>query len=203
MHWDPAKQFYFILFASTTPRERTDDDASNNDGKIGSRYDNRVFITRTHDFRTFTEPQVFFPCDFASIDAVTRLDETGKRWAMNIKCSRNRDLSRMPGRNHWVTFTGLDLDRPDFTPLHGPIAGKHVTMYSNAEPRKSMAEGPSLVKYGERWTLIWDEPAGDGLQLATSDDLIKWTHRKDATLRRKEFHGTLFYAPRSAIGWLK
>ena len=132
-----------------------------------------------------------------------RLDEPNKRWAMIIKCSRNWDLPKMPGRNLWVTFTGLDLDRPDFTPLHGPIAGNHGAMYSDAEPKKSMAEGPSLVRYHDRWTLIWDEPAGDGLQLATSDDLLKWTHRKDATLPRKEFHGTLFYAPKSAVGWLR
>ena len=203
LHWDPAKQEYFVLFSSTTKRERTDADASNNDGKVGSRYDNRVYVIRTKDFVTWSEPKVFYPCDFASIDAVMRLDEKNNRWAMIIKCSRNWDLPKMPGRNLWVTFTGLDLEHPNFTPLHGPIAGNHGAMYSDAEPRKSMAEGPSLIKYQDRWILIWDEPAGDGLQLATSDDLLQWTHRKDAQLPRNEFHGTLFYAPKSAVGWLK
>jgi len=199
LHWDPAKQDYFILFASTTRRERTNDNASNNDGKVGSKYDNRVFITRTKDFAAFSEPKVFYPCDFASIDAVMRLDEANQRWAMIIKCSRNWDLPKMPGRNLWVTFTGMDLDRPDFTPLHGPIAGNHGAMVSDATPKKSMAEGPSLIKYRDHWTLIWDEPAGDGLQLATSPDLLKWTHRKDATLPRHEFHGTLFFAPKAPL----
>jgi len=203
LHWDPAKQDYFILFASTTKRERTNGNASNNDGKVGSRHDNRVYVTRTKDFLTWSEPKVFYPCDFASIDAVMRLDEKNNRWAMIIKCSRNWDLPKMPGRNLWVTFTGLDLDRPDFTPLHGPIAGNHGAMFSDAEPKKSMAEGPSLIRYQDRWLLIWDEPAGDGLQLATSEDLLKWTHRKDAELPRKEFHGTLFYAPKSAVGYVK
>lgn len=203
LHWDPAKQDYFILFSSTTQGERSNDNASNNDGKVGSKYDNRVYITRTKDFQTYSEPKVFYPCDFASIDAVMRLDEPNNRWAMIIKCSRNWDLPKMPGRNLWVTFTGLDLDHPNFTPLHGPIAGNHSPMYSNAEPKKSMAEGPSLIKYQDHWLLVWDEPAGDGLQLATSDDLLKWTHHKEATLPREVFHGTLFYAPKSAVGWLK
>lgn len=203
LHWDPAKQDYFILFSSTTQRERSNDNASNNDGKVGSKYDNRVYITRTKDFQTYSEPKVFYPCDFASIDAVMRLDEPNNRWAMIIKCSRNWNLPKMPGRNLWVTFTGLDLDHPDFTPLQGPIAGNHSPMYSNADPKKSMAEGPSLIKYHDHWLLVWDEPAGDGLQLATSDDLLKWTHHKEATLPREVFHGTLFYAPKSAVGWLK
>jgi len=29
--------------------------------------------------------------------------------------------------------------------------------------------------------------------------LLKWTHRKDATLTRHEFHGTLFFAPKSPL----
>ncbi len=203
LHWDPAKQDFFILFSSTTPRERNNANASNNDGKVGSRYDNRVYITRTKDFLSFGEPRVFYPCDFASIDAVMRLDERNQRWVMVIKCSRNWDLPVMPGRNLWIAFAGLDLDRPGFTPLVGPVVGNHSPMYSNADPKRSMAEGPSLLRYHDQWLLVWDEPAGDGLQLATSDDLLKWTHRKDAVLPRKEFHGTLFYAPKASVGWLK
>ena len=69
IHWDPLKQDYFILFASTTPRERNDDDDSNNNGQRGSQYDNRMFITRTKDFRTFTGAKLFFDRGFALIDA--------------------------------------------------------------------------------------------------------------------------------------
>jgi len=203
LHWDPAKQDFFILFSSTIRRERDNDNGSNNDGKPGSQFDNRVFITRTKDFETFSDAKLFYPCDFASIDAVMRLDEANKRWAMIIKCSRNYNLPKMPGRNLWVTFTGLDTDKPEFTPLQGPIAGNRSPMLSNTNPGKSMAEGPSLIRYKDHWILVWDEPAGDGLQLATSEDLIKWTHRKDAKLPPKELHGTLFYAPKSAVGWLK
>ena len=202
IHWDPLKQDYFILFASTTPRERNDDDDSNNNGKRGSQYDNRIFITRTKDFRAFTPAQKFFDRGFASIDAVMRRDEANQRWVMVIKCSRDETLKTMPGRNLWLTFTGLDLDHADFSPLEGPIAGNHSPMFSNPEPRKSMAEGPALLHWQGCWLLAWDEPAGGGMQLATSADLKAWTHLKQARFPPHAQHGTLFLAPKSAVGWL-
>jgi hypothetical protein len=202
IHWDPLKQDYFILFASTTPRERNDDDASNNNGKAGSQYDNRMYITRTRDFVTFSDAKLFFDQGFASIDAVMRLDDAKQRWAMVIKCSRDETLEWMPGRNLWITFTGMDLDRPSFSSLQGPLAGNHSRMFSNPEPRKSMAEGPSLLRYGGRWLLLWDEPAGGGFQLATSPGLETWTHERTTRFPPRAYHGTLFMAPRSAVGWL-
>lgn len=203
IHWDPLQQDYFILFASTTPRERNDDDASNNNGKRGSQYDNRVFITRTKDFRTWSDATLFFDRGFASIDAVMRRDEANQRWVMVFKCSRDETLKTMSGRNLWLTFTGLDLGHPSFSALEGPIAGNHSSMISNPEPRKSMAEGPSLLHHQGRWLLAWDEPAGGGMQLATSPDLKAWMHLKQATFPPHAQHGTLFQAPRQVVGWLK
>jgi beta-xylosidase len=202
IHFDPLKQDYCILFASTTPRERNDDDDSNNNGQRGSQYDNRVFITRTKDFQTWSAAKVFFDRDFASIDAVMRRDEANQRWVMVIKCSRDETLAKMPGRNLWLAFTGLDLDKLDFSPLVGPIAGNHSPMFSDPAPRKSMAEGPSLLWVDNRWLMAWDEPAGGGVQLVTSPDLKTWTHLKSAKFPHPAQHGTLFLAPRNVVGWL-
>lgn len=202
IHWDPAKQDFFILFASTTPRERNDADNSNNDGKSGSQYDNRMYITRTKDFRSYSPAKLFFDRDFASIDAVMRIDEAKQRWVMVLKCSRNVNLKTMPGRNLWLAFTaGMDTDKPEFGPLIGPIAGNHSKMFSNPEPQKSMAEGQTLLRYKDHWLLGWDEPAGAGIQLASSPDLQEWTHLRQAKFPAKGLHGTLFLAPRSVIGW--
>jgi hypothetical protein len=203
LHWDPLKQDYFILFSSTTPRERNDDDDSNNNGKRGSPYDNRVYITRTKDFQNWTGAKVFFDRGFASIDAVMRRDEANQRWVMVIKCSRDENLKSMPGRNLWITFTCLDLDKLDFSPLEGPIAGNHSPMFSDPAPRKAMAEGPTLLRLDDRWLLAWDEPAGGRVELATSPDLKTWTHLKSAKFPPLAQHGTLFLAPRKAVGWLR
>jgi len=53
-----------------------------------------------------------------------------------------------------------------------------------------------------RWLLVWNEPAGDGLQLATTRDLATWTHNPNATFPRAADHGSLFLAPRGRVGWL-
>jgi len=204
IHFDPAKNDFFILFSSTTPREKNDSDASNNNGKIGSKYDNRVFITRTSDFKKFSPGKLFYDCNFASIDAVMKPDPSQNNWVMIIKCSRDESLETMPGRNLWITRTkGMDTDKPDFSPLVGPIAGNHSPMFSNPEPRRSMAEGPSLLRTNDLWWFAWDEPAGAHLQLATSPDLVHWDHQKSTTFPPRAQHGTLFLAPKSAVGWLK
>ena len=64
VHWEPLKHDYFILFASTTPRERNDEDDSNNNGKRGSQYDNRVHITRTKDFQMWSAAKVLGTANF-------------------------------------------------------------------------------------------------------------------------------------------
>ena len=203
IHHDPVKNDFFILFASTTPRERMDDDASNNNGRSGFKYDNRVYITRTKDFRSFSPAKLYFDRDFASIDAVMKPDPSQKNWVMIIKCSRDESLKTMPGRNLWITrSSGMDTEKPDFSPLVGPIAGNHSPMFTDPSPRKSMAEGPSLLLHKQLWWFVWDEPAGAHLQLATSPDLKEWTHRKGAKFPPRAQHGTLFVAPSSVVHWL-
>jgi hypothetical protein len=203
IHHDPLKNDFFILFASTTPREKNDDDASNNNGKTGSQYDNRVFITRTKDFKTFSDAKLFFDRGFASIDAVMKPDPVGKNWVMIIKCSRDESLETMPGRNLLITrSSSMDTDHPDFAPLTGPIAGNQSPMFTAPSPRKAMAEGPSLLFHRNLWWLVWDEPAGGHLQLATSPDLGIWIHHKGARFPSRSQHGTLFLAPTSAVAWI-
>lgn len=203
IHYDPVKNDFFILFASTTPREKNDDDASNNDGIPASQYDNRVFITRTGDFKTYSDARLYFDRGFASIDAVMKPDPVEKNWVMIIKCSRDESLKTMPGRNLWITRSaGMNTEQPDFKPLLGPIAGNHSPMFVDPNPRKSMAEGPSLLKHNKLWWFVWDEPAGGHLQLATSQDLQSWTHRKGTRFPPRSQHGTLFLAARASVFWM-
>lgn len=199
IHWDPYKRDYFIIYSSTTPRERTDGDNSDNSGKNQSPYDNRMYITRTKDGESFTDGKLFFDQGFSTIDGVMRLDEKNSRWAFIVKVSRNPDLKVRPGRNLCLTFTGLDLDKPQFLPVSEPIAGTHSPMFSNPDPHKSMAEGQCLLLYNKKWWLYWDEPAGDGMQMATSNDLKTWTYIKDKSFPSKAQHGTIIVVPCKAV----
>ena len=93
-------------------------------------------------------------------------------------------------------------DRPaTIVRLSDPIAGDNALAFTDA--KHPMAEGPSLIRYQGRWWLYWDEPAGSGINRATSSDLKTWTHRVDLAMPPGIHHGTVFYAPRSAIGWLR
>lgn len=201
IHWDPFKLDFFVLFSSTTPRERNDGDNSDNKGNNTSPYDNRIYITRTADGGRFSNAALFFDQGFSCIDAVMQVDSPGERWVMVVKCSRDPGVKPMPGRNLRLTFTGPDLDRPDFTPVSEPIAGTHSRMFSHPDAIKSMAEGQSLIRYRNQWWLYWDEPAGHGMQLATSPDLVNWTHQRKLLFPAGAKHGTAFLAPRAAVGW--
>jgi hypothetical protein len=131
-------------------------------------------------------------------------DLSQKNWIMIIKCSRDESLNSMPGRNLWITRTsGPDTEQADFSPLIGPIAGNHSPMFTIPSPRKSMAEGPSLLHHKNIWWLVWDEPAGGHLQLATSTDLKAWTHHKGTKFPPRAQHGTLFLAPKTSAKWIE
>jgi hypothetical protein len=199
IHWDPFKKDFFIIYSSTILRERTDGDSSDNSGKNVSQYDNRMFITRTKDGKIFTDGKLFFDQGFSTIDGVMRLDEKSKRWAFVIKNSRNPDLTERPGRNLCITFIGLDTNNPQFEPVSAPIAGTHSPMFSNSDRTKSMAEGPCLLRYNYKWWLYWDEPAGDGMQVAVSDDLKTWNFINEKSFPKKAQHGTIIVVPAKVV----
>ena len=69
---------------------------------------------------------------------------------------------------------------------------------------ESMCEGPSLLKTKEGWDLYWDSPLIKTYAMASSTDLINWTdHTAELQLPEHPRHGTVFRAPRSAVGWLQ
>ncbi len=207
IHWNPFEKEYFVIFSATTPREMNDGDGSDNSGRNQTQYDNRMFITFTKDGKQFSDRQLFFDQGFSTIDGVLRWDEKSNRWAMIVKNSRNADLKNKPGRNLCLTFVSKNLKKPTFTPVSAPIAGTHSPLYSHPGLNESMAEGQCLLHHKGKWWLYWDEPAGNGMQLAVSDDLTVWKHIKEATFpkhegdprRFKAHHGTIIVVPEEAI----
>jgi hypothetical protein len=66
-----------------------------------------------------------------------------------------------------------------------------------------MAEGPSLLKWRGQWFLYWDAFANKHYSLASSGDLKTWTDRTaELQMPPHPRHGTVFRAPRAAVGWL-
>ena len=114
---------------------------------------------------------------------------------MVIKCSRDESLKTMPGRNLWMTSTaGWIRIMPDF--YHS--SDRRRQPFAHVQPPRTRAnrwpKAPACCSPG-RWRFAWDEPAGSGLQLATSTDLKTWKHEKNAKFPPRAQHGTLFLAP--------
>jgi predicted GH43/DUF377 family glycosyl hydrolase len=192
IHWDSAQKNFAVLFSSTTDRESRDGDGSNNNGKDGN--DHRIYITRTVGGKTFSPAKPFFDQGFSVIDAQMAPD--GGRWVMAVKHEQEIPLG---GKNLRLTFAPLDLSKP-WSPVSAPVFGPG----SPIRPQEKV-EGACLVKWRGQWHLYTDAFANHHYSMAISPDLKTWTdHTGDLVLPpNNPRHGTIFRAPRSAVGFLK
>lgn len=192
IHWDPAQKNYAILFSSTTERESGDGDGSNNNGKDGN--DHRIYITRTTDGKTFSPAKLFFDQGFSVIDA--QMAPAGERWVMAVKHEQEIPLG---GKNLRLTFAPLDLSKP-WSPVSAPVFGPG----SPIRPHEKV-EGACLLKWNGLWHLYTDAFASRHYSMATSPDLKAWTDRTGDLVMPPDNprHGTVFRAPRSAVGFFK
>ncbi len=195
--WDPLQRNYLILWSSRL-------------GQPG----NRIFMTRTADGKTFTGAQPFLDRTFGCIDAYLLREEEAGRWVMVYK---NEDAEAKGGKNLRVATAPLDFSAPWVDRVDRPIIGP-----GSAVAADTMTEGPTLLKRKGEYVLYWDSPLrglnpkalpkdvaalkvpGDSYGMATSTDLVTWRDRTaELSLPRNVRHGTVFPAPRAAVGWFK
>lgn len=194
--WDPAKRDFMILWSSDLQ------------GK-----GNRIQMTRTADGKTFAPRQEFLDRPFGCIDAFPFREEDANRWVMIYK---NEEAEEKGGKNLRVATAPLDFSKPWIDLVDKPIIGP-----GSAVAADTMTEGPTLLKMGKEYFLYWDSPLrggkkavsqkeaaklspGDSFGMASSTDLVTWTdHTAKLRLPSNVRHGTVFRAPRAAVGWLK
>lgn len=188
IHWDPLRCDYLILWSSTTPREKKNANASNDNGAKGGN-DHRIYACRTADGKTFTPAQLFFDQGFSVIDAFMARDDG---WIMVVKHEQGLE------KNLRLIFA-----KPDLTGGWSAVGAPVVGPKSSIRPHEK-AEGPSLLKTGDRWLLYWDAFANGHYGVAESRDLKAWTDLTDKLhVPKGTRHGTVFQAPRSAVGHLR
>jgi hypothetical protein len=182
--WDPGQKNFMIVFSSV----------------VDSARGQQMFVTRTADGKTFTPAKLYLDQKFGCIDGMTVLDETaaGKRWVVIYK---NEEKTENGGKNLHIATAPADFSLP-WTLEPAPIVGPG----SSVRPQE-MAEGPSLLQWKGSWYLYWDAFHNNHYSMASSPDLKTWTDRT-AKLRLPKYpnnprHGTVFRAPRAAVGWLK
>jgi hypothetical protein len=200
IHWDPIQKNYLIIWSTTTPREGTDGDGSSDRGGDDAKHDHRTYACRTVDGKTFTEARLFFDQGFSVIDAFLALDDRGTvtaaddQWVMVVK--HEQEVAR-GGKNLRLTTAPADFSRP-WAPIGQPVFGPG----SPIRP-KEMVEGASLLRWQGQWFLYTDAFANGHYSMASSPDLKNWTDRTtELRVPAKARHGTIFTAPRAAVGWL-
>lgn len=200
IQFDPVQKDFFIVFSSTTPRERRDEDRSS-DGRGRPSSDHRPYIIRTKDFQMFTEPKVLFDQNINVIDPQMVFDDrdtedtTDDRWVMVIKQENN---PRRGGKNLRLVYA--DAEMKCFSALSDPIAGPGSKTGSD-EWRTQWAEGPSIVKHGKEWLLYWDAYGNHHYTAGVSMNLTDWEDlfaAKQLQMPRGARHGTVFIAPAGA-----
>lgn len=195
IHYDPVQEDYFVVFSSTTP-ERLRDGAEGKDADEGN---HRMYVTRTEDFESFSEANVFYNPGFSSIDGQLVYDEYGSpdirddRWIMIFKYER---MPEHGGKNLRLVYR--DPRSGEFTDYSAPIVGPGSGL------NEHWAEGPTLLRSpDDEWNLYWDAYSTGYYGLARSSDLNTW---EDETEKLEigvddPRHGTFFRAPAAAVGW--
>ena len=212
VHWDPVQKNYAIIWSSATAA--VESDGGHNSGglekdparkvKPDPRH-HRTFISRTADFQSFTDAQVFFSPGVSEIDAMMAFDDRGTadpaddRWVLVCK---DEQMAELGGKNIRVTTAPADLTKPFPPKFHSPTDPNKPWSEPVAGPGSSVqanqwVEGPTLLKVGDEWRLYFDRfrMRTNRFGLATSKDLIHWTDRtSDLTVPPQAMHGTIFRA---------
>jgi hypothetical protein len=128
--WDEARREW-VVFWSTTITGRFPE----TDPQVENGYNHRLYAMTTKDWRTFSEPRLWFDPGFNAIDATLVRD--GGRWVMVFKDERREPVQK----NLRLAFA----DSP-----HGPWRDV-------SEPfTRSWVEGPSVIRLGSEWWIYFD-----------------------------------------------
>jgi len=217
VHWDWKQKNYAILWSSATAG--AEGDGGHNSGGLEKDPNRKVkpdlrhhrtFISRTTDFKSFTDAKVFFSPGLSEIDACMAYDGGRKadpiydRWVMAIKDEQMQELG---GKNIRLTAAMADLTNPfppkfrSLTDPNKPWTDPVVGPGSSVQPNQ-WVEGATLLRVGSEWWLYFDRyrMRTNRFGLATSKDLVQWTDRTDEVKMPPDaHHGTIFRAPRAVV----
>jgi hypothetical protein len=144
IYWDAPKNAWEIIWSSTVGGTSSD--------KV---LDNRIYSSLTKDFRTFTQPHVFFDPGYNVIDA-TILQTIGKFYLV-FKDERPEPLKKF-------------MKIAEGPAVEGPWTniGQEFT--------ESWSEGPSAMQVGDEYIVYYDHYRDPkGYRAVASKDLQHWT----------------------------
>jgi len=143
--WD-AQQQTWVLFWSSSRTDVADG--------------NRIWASRTKDFKSFTTPAIFFDPGYEVIDA-TMFHGSGKEYLVF------KDQTRDPLRYQVRYSTGPTVEGP-WSDIHAPVT-------------ESWSEGPSALQIGDEFVIFYDHYRAPGARYegVQSRDWIHWENIDD------------------------
>lgn len=131
--WDPKTRTWTVFWATTIPGRfpNTEDSGDN-------AYNHRIYAVATPDFKTFTEPRLYFDPGFNAIDSTVVRD--GRRWIMIFKDERKTPLQKRLR----LAFAGSPAG--PWTDVTKPFS-------------RDWVEGPSALRIGKEWWIYFDHYA--------------------------------------------
>jgi hypothetical protein len=168
--WDPARSEWIIFWATTIPGRFP---ATDRDGDNG--YNHRIYATRTKDWKSFTQSELFFDPGYSVIDSTIVRD--GNRWIMIFKDERKTPLQKR------LRLAFATSPQGPWTGVTEPFSGDWV-------------EGPTVAKIGDLWWIYFDhyaKPQHYGAM--TTRDWKTFSDVPDAQFVPGQRHGTVVRIP--------
>ncbi|WP_058306662.1 immunoglobulin-like domain-containing protein [Gracilibacillus massiliensis] len=173
--YDETTGEYIVFWASKLYENETD---RNN----GASYQ-RMMYTKTRDFHTFTEPEVYLDYGYSIIDT-TMIEHDGKIYRFT-KDERGYHAEDSPNGKFIFQEVGDSVLDPDFEMIKEGV-GKGTI---------NQGEGPAIFKSNteEKWYLFIDEFGGRGYVPFETTDLAsgEWTIPDEYELPSRPRHGTV------------
>ena len=175
LFYDDNTKQYLIFWATTIPGRFPDTDNQSNLGPPAEGNNHRMYYVTTKDFEEFSETRLFYDHGFNVIDAT--IVKNADRYVMFLKDETNKPFK--PQKNIRMAFANR-AEGP-YSPPGPAITGDY------------WAEGPTAIKFQNRWYLYFDKYRKQQYGLLVSDDLENWQDLSDG-IRFPEGtrHGTVF-----------
>ncbi|MEO6733464.1 MAG: glycoside hydrolase family 43 protein [Ferruginibacter sp.] len=166
--YDAVKKEYMIYWATTIPGRFAAGDTAGDD-----KYNHRMYYTTTKDFKTYAKTKLLYDQSFNVIDAT--IQKSGNQYVMFLK-----DETKMPAQKNIRIATSKKLTG-DYSKPSEPITGKY------------WAEGPTVIKMGDKWIMYFDKYTQHKYGAIESNNLKTWTDVSDKlSLPKGIRHGTVF-----------
>lgn len=177
--YDAKKKEYMIYWATTIPGRFAAGDTAGDD-----KYNHRIYYITTKDFKIYSKTKLLYNKGFNVIDAT--IQKIGKQYVMFLK-----DETKEPAQKNIRIATSKNLTGGYSKPSE-PITGKY------------WAEGPTVLKIGEKWVVYFDKYTLHKYGAIESTDLKTWTEVSDKLSMPKGIrHGTVFTVTKNEFDKLK